>query len=70
MQPIQTPSDLGKIIRQTRKSQGLTQSELAGLSGVGITFLSNIENGKETAEIGKVLLVANTLGLDLFAARR
>ncbi len=70
MQPIQTPADLGNIIRQTRKSQGLTQSELAGLSGVGITFLSNIENGKETAEIGKVLIVANTLGLDLFAARR
>ncbi len=70
MQPIQTPGDLGEIIRQTRKSQGLTQAELAGLSGVGITFLSNIENGKETAEIGKVLVVANTLGLDLFAARR
>ena len=70
MQPIQTPGDLGEIIRQTRKSQGLTQAELAGLSGVGITFLSNIENGKETAEIGKVLIVANTLGLDLFAARR
>lgn len=70
MQPIQTPGDLGEIIRQTRKSQGLTQAELAGLSGVGITFLSNIENGKETAEIGKVLVVANTLGLDLFVARR
>ena len=70
MQPIQTPGDLGEIIRQTRKSQGLTQAELAGLSSVGITFLSNIENGKETAEIGKVLVVANTLGLDLFAARR
>ena len=70
MQPIQTPGDLGEIIRQTRKSLGLTQAELAGLSGVGITFLSNIENGKETAEIGKVLVVANTLGLDLFAARR
>ncbi len=70
MEPIQTPADLGNIIRRARKSQGLTQSELAGLSGVGITFLSNIENGKETAEIGKVLIVANTLGLDLFAARR
>ena len=46
-----------------RKTQGLTQTQLAGLSGVGITFLSNLENGKQTAELGKTLNVLATLGL-------
>lgn len=53
-----------------RKTRGLTQTQLAGLSGVGITFLSNLENGKQTAELGKTLNVLVTLGLDLLAERR
>ena len=59
-----------KLIMHERKAQGLTQTQLAGLSGVGITFLSNLENGKETAELGKTLNVLATLGLDLLAERR
>lgn len=62
--------DLGALIRTERKRQGLTQTDLAGLSGVGITFLSQLENGKETAEIGKALNVLATLGIDLFAESR
>ncbi len=52
------------------KPRGTTQTQLAGLSGVGITFLSNLENGKQTAELGKTLNVLATLGLDLLAERR
>ncbi len=70
MEPIRSTRDLGMLIRNERKAQGYTQTELAGLSGTGITFLSNLENGKETAEIGKALNVANMLGIDLFASRR
>ncbi len=33
-------------------------------------FLSKLENGKETAEIGKAISVATMLGIDLFAAGR
>lgn len=36
-----------------RKARGLAQTQLAGLSGVGITFLSNLENGKQTAKLDK-----------------
>ncbi|HJG37825.1 type II toxin-antitoxin system Y4mF family antitoxin [Enorma phocaeensis] len=70
MQVITTPSDLGSIIKAERKRQGLTQVEFAGLCGVGITFLSQLENGKETAELGKTLAVLTTLGLDVFVERR
>lgn len=70
MQQIATSKDIGSLIRAERKRQGFTQTELAGLCGVGLTFLSNLENGKQTAELGKALNVLTVLGIDLFAERR
>ncbi len=70
MQLILTVSDFGRIIKEERKRQGFTQTELAGLCGVGLTFLSNLENGKETAEIGKAFQVLTMLGIDVYAERR
>lgn len=64
---IQSADDLGKIIEQVRKAQGLTQEDLAGLTGTGRRFISDLENGKETAQLGKVLLVLRTLGIALVA---
>lgn len=64
---IPTAKGLGKIIRDARKEQGLTQEELAGLTGVGRRFVSDIEQGKETAQIGKVLIILAALGLALYA---
>ena len=58
---------LGKIIRQARKYQKLTQDDLSGLTGLGLRFISEVENGKETAQIGKVLLILSTLGIRLDA---
>lgn len=63
-------TELGTYIRQERRGQRLTQSELAGLSGVGLTFISQLENGKTTAEVGKVLNVLSVLGIDLIVERR
>ena len=62
--------DLADIIRQSRKLQGLTQEDLAGISGLGRRFISELENGKQTAQIGKVLVVLNILGIGLQAVRR
>jgi transcriptional regulator with XRE-family HTH domain len=42
---------------------GLSQLDAAGLCGVGERFLSELERGKTTAELGKVLQVLNRLGL-------
>lgn len=64
---IQNTKELGMIVRDARKQQGLTQEDLAGLTGTGRRFISDLEQGKETAELGKVLAVLASLGLALFA---
>ena len=58
-------SFLGKIIRQERKKRNLTQTALGDLSGTSINFISQVEAGKETAHIGKVLKVLQVLGVQL-----
>ena len=63
-------TELGVLIREERLRQKLTQTDLAGISGVGITFISQLENGKETAEMGRVIRVLTMLGIDLYAERR
>lgn len=60
-----TPAQLGKVVRQQRKAQSLTQKELAGLCGVGVRFLGELERGKESCEIGKTLLIVRMLGISL-----
>lgn len=67
---VRNARDIGSLVSAERKRQGLTQADLAGLSGVGVTFLSQLENGKGTAEVDKVLAVVETLGIDLVARRR
>jgi len=60
---LKDTKSLGKAIRDHRKSMGLSQLNAAGLCGVGERFLSELERGKTTAELGKVLQVLNRLGL-------
>jgi HTH-type transcriptional regulator / antitoxin HipB len=60
-----TTEQLGKIIRETRKSLGVTQRGLALTSGTGLRFVIELEKGKETCEIGKALTVLQTLGIKL-----
>ena len=67
---VTTMTELGILIREERLRQKLTQTDLAGISGVGITFISQLENGKETAEMGRVIRVLTMLGIDLYAERR
>ena len=70
MIPVGSVGDLAALIRSERRRQGITQADLAGLSGVGVTFLSQLENGKESAELGKALNVLTMLGIDLIAEPR
>lgn len=57
--------ELGEAVRRTRKAHGLTQHALAGLAGTGPRFISELERGKSSAELGKVLDVLAVLGLRL-----
>lgn len=62
-------SAIGSIVRAERKAQGLRQQELAAASGVGVRFIVELEAGKPTLQMGKVLHVLSTLGYDLSVAR-
>ncbi len=58
-------SILGDAIEAERKRRKLTQGQLADLSDTSINFISQIERGKKTAQIGKVIDVLQILGMQL-----
>ncbi len=58
-----TIEEIGRTIRQARKAQGLTQGELAMTANTASRFISELENGKTTCQIGKVLKVISCLGI-------
>lgn len=62
---IRSARELGELVRAHRKAQGLRQAEAAALCNVGTRFLSDLERGKPTVELAKVLAVLAGLGLDL-----
>lgn len=61
-----TVKDIGALVQSERKRQGVTQLQLAGLAGTGIRFISDLENGKGTIQVQKLLAVVRTLGLGLY----
>ncbi|MFZ9920180.1 MAG: helix-turn-helix domain-containing protein [Terrimicrobiaceae bacterium] len=51
------------MIRERRKHLGMKQAELALVSNTGLRFISELENGKETCQLGRTLKVLEHLGL-------
>ena len=62
---VTTAADIGAAVRKKRKEDGLTLADAAALCGVGYRFMSDLENGKETVQVGKLLQVVTALGLDV-----
>ena len=62
---ISNAKEFGEMIRARRKKLGHTQAEVAQFTGFSVSFLSDLENGKATAEIGKALLIAQLLGINV-----
>ena len=58
-----TPKTIGELVRNTRKAMGVTQKNLALTSGTGLRFIIDLEKGKATCQLGKVLTVLHTLGV-------
>ena len=61
---------LGQEIRARRKELGYTQAYLSEATGFSVTFISDVERGKPTAEIEKTIRLINILGLDLLVEKR
>lgn len=55
----------GEAIRRRRKELKYTQGFLAEFTGFSVSFISDLERGKPTAELGKALYLATSLGLDV-----
>lgn len=70
MTRVYTTKDLGRAIRARRKELGYTQAFLAEYAGISTSFLSELENGKETVQLNKLLDVISLLGMDLCIMRR
>ncbi|MBB1626792.1 type II toxin-antitoxin system Y4mF family antitoxin [Achromobacter sp. UMC71] len=62
---IRTAADLGELVRNLRREQGLLQTDLAGLSGSGNRFVVDLERGKPTLQLQKVLDLLDLLGLEV-----
>jgi HTH-type transcriptional regulator/antitoxin HipB len=67
---IMSVPELGALVRQARKAQGLTQADIAGLANTGTRFLVDLENGKPTIQLQKTLDVMALLGLELVVAKK
>lgn len=62
---IQSVADIGKRVREARRKMSMTQQRFADLAGVGRRFLIELEQGKATLEIGRVLAVCRAAGIKL-----
>ena len=67
---LSSSAELGQLVRQTRKEQGLTQLDVAGLAGLSNRFIIDLERGKATLQIQKVLNVLALLGLELTVRKK
>ena len=60
---IESPADLGEIIRASRKAMRMRQDDAAGSIGVSENFLGKIECGGESVHWGKLFQVLKGLGI-------
>lgn len=67
---INTCADFGKCIKARRKELGYTQSYVSEVTGLSASFISDLENGKATTELGKAIRLANILGIDVLTEKR
>lgn len=64
---ITSAQELGLLIRATRKSQKVRMDDVAGSAGVGPVFVREVERGKETVQLGRVMKLLAELGIELKA---
>lgn len=62
---ISSTTDLGDLVRAARLAQGLTRDDVAAATGLSPKFITHVEAGKSTAQIGKVLHLLAELGVRL-----
>lgn len=61
--PLTSVLDAGIAIRTLRKRAGIRIDDFAQTAGVSKQFMTDLENGKATVQMGKVLLLLERLGI-------
>jgi transcriptional regulator with XRE-family HTH domain len=62
---ITDPITFGAALREARRARCLRLEDVAFGAGVGMRFVSELERGKPTAQLGKTLRVASSLGVSI-----
>jgi len=65
MNVFKNSKTLGVAVEQVRRRQGATQIQLAQMANVGVRFVRDLEDGKETVQMNKVMKVLAVLGIEL-----
>lgn len=58
---------LSEYVKRMRKQYSLTQVDLSEKSGVGLRFVRELEQGKQTLRLDKVNQILNLFGTELGA---
>ncbi|RYZ10335.1 MAG: transcriptional regulator [Myxococcales bacterium] len=61
---------LGAAVRKRRKLLGLTQEAVARAAGCGPVFVYNLERGKPSLRLDKLLGILRVLGMDIAVTLR
>jgi transcriptional regulator with XRE-family HTH domain len=56
---------LGRMVREKRKEQGLSQAELAQRAGLNRPYVSDVERGTRNVSLDSICKLANALGMTL-----
>ncbi|MDD6350862.1 MAG: helix-turn-helix domain-containing protein [Lachnospiraceae bacterium] len=64
------PADFGRAVHNRRKELGYTQKYISEMTGISASFISDLENGKATVELGKAMMLASLMGLDITISSR
>lgn len=60
---VKTAEDIGKIIREVRRNQGIRQDDLAAYVSSSHVFMRDVERGKPSVQLGRVLRALDELGI-------
>jgi len=60
-----TPKDIGELVKSTRKAMNMTQENLGFTAATSSDFIVRLEQGKDIYQLGKILNVLHTLGIEI-----
>ena len=61
---------IARFIKESRKAAGLTQDEFALRSGLGLRFVRELEQGKQTVRMDKVNAALAMFGMEAVPGRK